>query len=129
MPPWDGAERVGTLLIRCLQAEDTPYVRTVTRKTFAAAVARIYKPGTKFDNVLVFDGTQGIGKSTLFKDLVGDEYYSETLSLTDMDDKSGAEKLQGFWVVEIPEFAGMKKADIEKVKAFISTSDDKYRPS
>lgn len=104
-------------------------MRTVTRKTFAAAVARIYKPGTKFDNVLVFDGTQGIGKSTLFKDLVGDEYYSETLSLTDMDDKSGAEKLQGFWVVEIPEFAGMKKADIEKVKAFISTSDDKYRPS
>jgi predicted P-loop ATPase len=82
--------------------------------------ARIYRPGTKFDSVLVFDGAQGIGKSTLFKDLVGDEYYSETLSLTDMDDKSGAEKLQGFWVVEIGELAGMKKADIEKVKAFLS---------
>jgi len=79
--------------------------------------------------VPVFDGAQGIGKSTLFKDLVGDEFYSETLSLTDMDDKSGAEKLQGFWVVEIGELAGMKKADIEKVKAFLSTSDDKYRPS
>jgi predicted P-loop ATPase len=36
---------------------------------------------------------------------VGDEFYSETLSLTDMDDKSGAEKLQGFWVVEIGELA------------------------
>jgi len=129
LPAWDGVSRVETLLVRCLQADDTPYVRAVTRKTFAAAVARIYKPGTKFDSVLVFDGVQGIGKSTLFKDLVGDEYYSETLSLTDMDDKSGAEKLQGFWVVEIPEFAGMKKADIEKVKAFLSTSDDKYRPS
>lgn len=46
-----------------------------------------------------------------------------------MDDKSGAEKLQGFWVIEIGELAGMKKADIEKVKAFLSTSDDKYRPS
>ena len=129
LPEWDGMERIGSLLIRCLQAEDTPYVRTVTRKTFAAAVARIYRPGTKFDSVLVFDGMQGIGKSTLFKDLVGEDYYSETLSLTDMDDKAGAEKLQGFWVIEIPEFAGMKKADIEKVKAFISTSDDKYRPS
>ena len=115
--------------MRCLQADDTRYTRAVTRKTFAAAVARIYKPGTKFDSVLVFDGVQGIGKSTLFKDLVGDEFYSETLSLTDMDDKSGAEKLQGFWVVEIGELAGMKKADIEKVKAFLSTSDDKYRPS
>lgn len=46
-----------------------------------------------------------------------------------MDDKAGAEKLQGFWVVEIGELAGMKKADIEKVKSFLSTSDDKYRPS
>lgn len=129
LPVWDGISRIETLLIRCMQADDTPYVRTVTKKTFAAAVARIYRPGIKFDCVLVFDGVQGIGKSTLFKDLVGDEYYSETLQLTDMDDKAAAEKLQGFWVIEIPEFAGMKKADIEKVKAFISTSDDKYRPS
>ena len=129
LPPWDGTPRIETLLVRCLQADDTPYVRAVTRKTLAAAVARIYKPGAKFDSVLVFDGVQGIGKSTLFKDLVGEEFYSETLSLTDMDDKSGAEKLQGFWVVEIGELAGMKKADIEKVKAFLSTSDDKYRPS
>lgn len=129
LPAWDGVPRVETLLVRCLQADDTDYVRAVTRKTLAAAVARIYKPGTKFDSVLVFDGVQGIGKITLFKDLVGDEFYSETLSLTDMDDKSGAEKLQGFWVVEIGELAGMKKADIEKVKAFLSTSDDKYRPS
>ncbi len=129
LPFWDGVPRVETLLIQCLQADDTPYVRAVTRKTLAAAVARIYKPGTKFDSVLVFDGVQGIGKSTLFKDLVGEEFYSETLSLTDMDDKSGAEKLQGFWIVEIGELAGMKKADIEKVKAFLSTADDKYRPS
>jgi len=129
LPAWDGEKRIEALFIRCLQADDTEYVRTVSRKTFAAAVARIYHPGIKFDCVPVFDGAQGIGKSTLFKDLVGDEFYSETLSLTDMDDKSGAEKLQGFWIVEIGELAGMKKADIEKVKAFLSTSDDKYRPS
>ena len=77
----------------------------------------------------MLDGDQGIGKSSIFKDLVTPEYYSESLSLTDMDDKSGAEKLQGFWIVEIGELAGMKKADIEKVKAFLSTADDKYRPS
>lgn len=129
LPVWDGIERVEDLFIRYLKADDTEYVRTVTRKTFAAAVARVYVPGTKFDCVPVLDGDQGIGKSTIVKDLVTPDYYSETLSLTDMDDKSGAEKLQGFWVVEIGELAGMKKADIEKVKAFLSTSDDKYRPS
>ena len=129
LPAWDGVKRVEDVFIKYLQAEDTEYIRTVTRKTFAAAVARIYVPGIKFDCVPVLDGDQGIGKSTILKDLVTADFYSETLSLTDMDDKSGAEKLQGFWVVEIGELAGMKKADIEKVKAFLSTSDDKYRPS
>ena len=129
LPEWDGVKRVEDVFIRYLQADDTEYVRTVTRKTFAAAIARVYVPGIKFDCVPVLDGEQGIGKSTIVKDLVTSEYYSETLSLTDMDDKSGAEKLQGFWIVEIGELAGMKKADIEKVKAFLSTSDDKYRPS
>jgi putative DNA primase/helicase len=129
LPAWDKVPRVETLFINYLDADDTPYVRTITRKAFAAAVARIYQPGIKFDNVLVLDGKQGIGKSTIVKDLVTPEYYSETLTLTDMDDKSSAEKIQGFWVVEIGELAGMKKAEIEKVKAFISTTDDKYRPS
>lgn len=129
LPAWDGTTRVEDVFIKYLKADDTEYIRTVTRKTFAAAVARIYVPGIKFDCVPVLDGDQGIGKSTIVKDLVTADYYSETLSLTDMDDKSGAEKLQGFWVVEIGELAGMRKADIEKVKAFLSTSDDKYRPS
>ena len=128
LPEWDGIERIDRLLCRCLEADDTPYVHAVTRKFFAAAVARVLRPGTKFDNVLVLDGAQGIGKSTLFRELVGDDYYSETLSLTDMNDKGAAEKLLGNWVVEIGELAGMRKADIEKVKAFISTKDDKYRP-
>jgi len=59
-----GGCRIETILIRCLQADDTPYVRAVTRKLMAAAVARIYVPGIKFDSVLVLDGAQGIGKSS-----------------------------------------------------------------
>ena len=129
LPKWDGVKRVEDLFIKYLQADDTEYVRTITRKTFAAAVARVMCPGIKFDCVPVLDGEQGIGKSSIVKDLVTQEYYSESLSLTDMDSKDGAEKLQGFWIVEIGELAGMKKADIEKVKSFLSTADDKYRPS
>lgn len=129
LPAWDGVKRVETLLVECLEAEDSDYVRTVTKKTFAAAVARIMRPGIKFDSVLVLDGVQGIGKSSLFKDLIGDEYYCETLTLKDMNEKAGAEKLQGYWIVEVAELAGMKKADIESVKAFLTATDDKYRPS
>jgi len=129
LPPWDGSKRIETLFQRCLEAADTAYTRAVARKVFAGAVARILQPGVKFDSIPVLDGAQGIGKSSLFRELAGSEYYSETLSLTDMSDKAGAEKLQGFWIAEIGELAGMRKADIEKVKAFLSTTDDAYRPS
>ena len=63
------------------------------------------------------------------RDLVTPAFYSEGLSLTDMESKAGSEKLQGCWVMEIAELAGMKKADIEKTKAFLSMQDDKYRPA
>ena len=129
LPDWDGVERIPELLIRYMKADDTEYVRTVTKKTFTAAVARIYQPGIKFDCMLVLDGEQGIGKSTLFKELAGEEYFSDSLQLSDMDSKAAAEKIQGFWICEIAELAGMKKADIEKVKSFLSSSDDKFRPS
>ena len=46
-----------------------------------------------------------------------------------MNDKTAAEKLQGYWILEIGELAGMKKADLDKVKAFISRQDNKYRAS
>lgn len=129
LPDWDGVPRVETFFIEHLNAADTEYTRQVTRKMFAAAIRRILIPGCKFDYVLVLSGKQGIGKSTIIRKIVGDDYFSDALSLTDMDSKAAAEKLQGNWVLEIGELSGMKKADIEKVKAFFSTINDKYRPS
>lgn len=128
LPPWDGKKRAESILIDYLGAEDNAYTRAVTRKTLCGAVARVKQPGIKFDNILVLNGDQGIGKSTLIAKL-GGEWYSDSLSLTDMNDKTAAEKLQGYWILEIGELAGMKKADIDKVKAFISRQDDKYRAS
>ena len=128
LPPWDGQKRVETLLVDYLGAEDSPYVREVTKKLLCAAYCRIYHPGIKFDNLIVLNGEQGIGKSTLISRL-GMEWYSDSLNLSDMNDKTAAEKLQGYWILEIGELAGMKKADLDKVKAFISRQDDKYRAS
>ncbi|MFA5638382.1 MAG: virulence-associated E family protein [Anaerovoracaceae bacterium] len=125
---WDGVERLDTLLIDYLGADDTPYVRAVTRKTMVAAVARIYQPGVKFDSILVLNGAQGIGKSTLFSRL-GRQWYSDSLSISDMKDKTAPEKLQGYWILELGELAGIKKMDVETVKSFITRTDDKYRQS
>lgn len=125
---WDGIDRVETLLIDYFDAIDNSYTRAVTRKMMVAAVARIYHPGTKFDSVLILNGPQGIGKSTFFAKLAGD-WFSDSLTLTDMKDKAGPEKLQGYWILELGELAGMRKTDVEVVKSFISRSDDKYRAS
>ena len=128
LPPWDGVHRVDTLLIDYLGAQDNPYVRAVTRKALCAAYDRVFNPGIKYDYMIVLNGDQGIGKSTLIAKL-GQEWFSDSLSLSDMNDKTAAEKLQGYWILEIGELAGMKKADIDKVKAFVSRQDDKYRAS
>ena len=128
LPEWDQVPRVDTLLIDYLGASDNTYTRAAIRKTLCAAYRRLYHPGTKFDCMLIPNGGQGIGKSTLISRL-GMEWYSDSLSISDMHDKTAAEKLQGFWLIEIGEMAGMRKADIDKVKAFISRQDDKYRAS
>lgn len=126
---WDGTERVDTLLVDYMGADDTPYVRAVTRKTLTAAVARIYEPGVKFDSVLVLNGPQGCGKSTFFAKL-GREWYSDSLTISDMKDgKTAAEKLQGYWILELGELAGIKKVDVETVKSFVTRNDDKFRQS
>ena len=128
LPAWDGVPRVDTLLINYLGAADTIYTRAVTRKTLTAAVARIYRPGLKFDYVLVLNGRQGIGKSTFFARLAG-KWFSDSLSIADMKDKTAPEKMQNAWILELGELAGLKKMDVETLKAFLSRQDDKYRPS
>ena len=128
LPPWDGELRVDTLFIDYLGADDNEYIRAVCRKTLCAAYMRVYHPGIKFDYLPVFNGAQGIGKSTFISNL-GMEWFSDSLTLSDMNDKTAAEKLQGYWIHEIGELAGMKKADLDKVKAFVSRCDDKYRAS
>lgn len=128
LPPWDGECRVDTLLIDYLGASDTPYTRAATRKTLCAAVSRVRNPGVKFDTMLVLNGPQGIGKSTLIAKLAG-EWFSDSLSLGDTKDKTAAEKLQGYWILEIGELAGLRKAEVETLRSFLSRQNDIYRAS
>lgn len=128
LPDWDGVERVDTLLIDYLGAEDSKYTRAVTRKTLVGAIQRVLQPGCKFDTVLVLDGAPGIGKSTLLRKL-GGKWFSDSLSLADTRDKTAAEKLQGVWIMEIGEMQGTRKADVDMMKGFISRQVDEYRPA
>ena len=124
---WDGTERIDTLLTDYFAAEDTPYHRAVMRKMLVGAVKRIFEPGSKFDYMLVLVGRQGIGKSTFLKKL-GLEWFSDTFTLSMLSQgKEAYEQIQSAWIVEIGELAGLKKAEIESVKHFISKQEDRYR--
>lgn len=121
---WDGKPRVERLLIDYLGAEDNVYTRAVTRKTLAAAVARVYEPGIKFDYMLTLVGEQGLGKSMLFSKLAG-EWFSD--SITSIHGKEGYEALHGVWIVEMAELAAARKSESEAIKQFISKRVDRYR--
>ena len=126
LPAWDGEPRADTLLIDYLGAEDDIFTREATAKILTAAVRRIYEPGVKFDSMLVLSGPPSTGKSTLIAKL-GGEWFSDNLAFEDMKDKTAAEKLQGYWILEISEMKGMRKMDVESIKAFVSRKEDIYR--
>ena len=128
LPAWDGEPRVDSLFIDYLGAEDNVFTREATSKILTAAVRRLYEPGCKFDPMLVLSGKPGIGKSTIISKLAG-AWFSDNLTFADMGDKTGAENIQGYWILEISEMKGMKKMDVESVKAFVSRQVDIYRPA
>jgi predicted P-loop ATPase len=123
---WDGIPRVETLLIDYMGADDNEYTRAVTKKTLTAAVARVFTPGCKFDYMLTLRGRQGMGKSALIAKL-GGEWYSD--SLTTVQGKEAYEQVIGVWIMEVGELAGMRKAEEEATKLFISKQRDRFRPA
>lgn len=122
---WDGAERVDTVFIDYLGVEDTPLNRLCTRISLTACIARILSPGCDFDYTTVLVGAQGVGKSKLLARLcINKAWFNDAFSV---DGKESYENLRGKWIVEIAELAGIKKADMDSVKKFLTKTSDFYR--
>lgn len=126
LPEWDGVERVEELLVDYLGAENTEYVRTVTKTHLVAAVARVMEPGVKYDTMITISGGQGLRKSTFIRLLCSDLWFND--SLRDFNGKDPFELIQGSWMVEIGELAAYKKSEKEEFKMFLSKTADRYRP-
>ena len=126
---WDGQNRIDRWLINYAGADDTSYVRAVGALTLVAAVRRIRQPGCKFDEMPVFQSAQGLEKSSALSILaINPEWFSDDLPLT-ADSKAVIERLKGRWIVEAAELKGMRKSDIEHLKAFLSRTVDRARLS
>jgi hypothetical protein len=125
---WDGVPRLETWQTTYLGAEDTPLNRVTGRLTLIAAVRRVRNPGCKFDQIPVWEGPEGTNKSTAIAILAGQENFSDQTILTERD-KEQQELLRGVWIYEIADLAGMKRSEVEKVKAFASRTYDRARPA
>jgi len=142
---WDGVKRLDSWLARvCLKDADPAsdarlhqYLARVGTWMVMGMCARVLPPlkrgnvlvqgpGTKFDYMTIFEGQQGWGKSTLAQILGGD--YTADTGLV-LGDKDSYQNLQGILVYEWGELDSLTKAEVTKVKQFVSSQKDRFRAS
>ena len=121
---WDGVDRLDKFLIEHAGVTDTPLNRAMTTRWMIQAIARIYQPGCQADSTLILEGEQGIGKSTLLKTLFG-QWYAD--HLPELGSKDAMVQLRGTWCIEIAELATLTRADANRIKAFLTCREDRFR--
>lgn len=122
---WDGTPRLEQLLPLAFGAEDNEYTRAVGRCWLVSMVARVLDPGCKVDTMPVFEGAQGLLKSTAIKTLVGARWFAEAAESPTSKDFFQA--LQGKLLVEIGEMDSFSRAEVHTIKRVLSCQVDRYR--
>ncbi len=127
---WDGQSRIRTWLIDYCgvagsDSDSEQYVTSVGEKFLVSAVARVMEPGCKADHMLVLEGPQGIGKTTLVRILAGEDWFTDQIA--DLGSKDASMQLRGVWIVELSELAAMGRAELERQKVFISQQAERFR--
>lgn len=126
---WDGVERLNGWLRDYAGAANTALHRAFGRKTLRAAVRRAKRPGCKYDHILILQGRQDLGKSSLIRDLCPDPSWFTDQAKVGADAKETIERTEGAWLVELAELDGLRKREANAVKSFVTTVTDKARPA
>lgn len=132
---WDGTPRLDTFFEEFFKVAPNPFTKVAFKHWLVGAVSRIFRAGAPMDMLLIIKGRQGIGKSLFFKKLAtldfgkpADHLYSDTK--IDFDKaKDSYEQLEGIWIYEWKELAGMNMSEQESIKAFVDKTEDKFRRS
>jgi predicted P-loop ATPase len=123
---WDGTPRIETWASRYLGAAPTDLTHAIGSLWLISAIARIYRPGVKADHMLILEGEQGARKSTALKILAGEDWFTD--ELPDLGSKDAAIHMQGVWIVEIAELDAIGRAEVSRIKAFLTRTTDRFRP-
>jgi hypothetical protein len=124
---WDGTKRIDRWLTTYCGTEESEYSCAVGALMLVAAVRRIRKPGCKYDEMIVLESDQGTNKSSALALMaVRDDWFTDDLPLS-VEGKQVIEQLRGRWIIEAAELSGMRRTDIEHLKAFLSRQIDRGR--
>lgn len=128
MPEWDGIPRVERFLADYMKAEDTPYTQAVGRYLWTALAARVMDPGCKADMIPILVGDQGVGKTRSLRAMVGGYDKVGDMDLSIKTDGDAPRLARGRLIMEIAELKGLRNASLEHIKAYVSQTEDTYRP-
>lgn len=124
---WDGQERLAGLFSVYFGAVRSPYTEQIGIMFLLSMVARIFEPGCKADHMPIIEGPQGALKSTACR-ILGTDWFSDHLPDV-AGGKDISQHLRGKWLIEVAEMHAMSKADATLLKAFITRTTERYRPS
>lgn len=123
---WDGVPRIGRLFIDGFGAEDVERNEALATAFMAGAAARVLKPGASVQVMPILVGPQGCGKSSGIAALCPErDWFCD--SFIDFESKAGYEVVLRATIVELSEMSAIKKADMEKVKQFVTQQSVRFR--
>jgi hypothetical protein len=125
---WDGVERVSSWLTVYCGVDKSEYSSVVGKCVLISSVARMLEPGCQVDTMLILEGPQGAGKSSVIKALCGDKQYFGD-NIPQLNSKDANDYVRGKWIIEMSELSAMSKHDVESTKSYISRSVEKFRPA
>lgn len=123
---WDGVSRLVQWTVAYLGAEDSDLNRAFGARWMISAVARIMQPGVKADHMLILEGPQGSKKSSAIKTLASADWFTDEIA--EIGSKDAAQQMRGIWIIEIAELDAISRAEVSRIKAFLTRTTDRYRP-
>lgn len=122
---WDKCPRLATWMIRLWGVSDSSYNREIATKWLVSACARLDKPGTKIDWIMIVVGPQKTGKTSMPSILFPGNYL---VQYGEQNDKDLHMLMHSALCVGFDELDSFNRKESSMLKAMITRNEDSFRP-